>query len=396
MPWRECCKMDERLRFVARLLEGEKMAELCREFEISRKTGYKIFNRYKDTGLEGLNDRSRKPFRQARQLPFQIENEILSIKREHPSWGAPKIREKLRRRIGAEAPLPAISSVHAALDRHGLVKRGRQRRYRAEGTALSIPTEPNDLWCADYKGEFMLADARYCYPLTVTDFASRYLIGCEALSNTRTQYAVTVFERLFREYGLPKSIRTDNGIPFASGWALFGLTTLSVWWLRLGIALERIKPGRPQQNGRHERMHLTLKKEATKPAGKNLLQQQARFDTFVDEFNQVRPNQALGMKTPSELYRPSPRPYTGIGELDYPFHDKAITITRCGRLCIDRKKISLSKALAGQTVGVKEISESVWLVSFMHYDLGFFDHESAHFECAPNPFDAKVLPMSPE
>ena len=143
MPWRECCKMDERLRFVARLLEGEKMAELCREFEISRKTGYKIFNRYKDTGLEGLNDRSRKPFRQARQLPFQIENEILSIKREHPSWGAPKIREKLRRRIGAEVPLPAISTVHAALDRHGLVKRGRQRRYRAEGTALSIPTEPN-------------------------------------------------------------------------------------------------------------------------------------------------------------------------------------------------------------------------------------------------------------
>jgi putative transposase len=346
--------MDERLRFVARLLEGEKMAELCREFEISRKTGYKIFNRYKDTGLEGLTDRSRKPFRQARQLPFQIENEILSI------------------------------------------KRGRQRRYRAEGTALSLPTEPNDLWCADYKGEFMLADGRYCYPLTVTDFASRYLIGCEALSNTRTQYAVTVFERLFREYGLPKTIRTDNGTPFASGWALFGLTTLSVWWLRLGIALERIKPGRPQQNGRHERMHLTLKKEATKPAGKNLLQQQARFDTFVDEFNQVRPHQALDMKTPSELYRPSPRPYTGIGELDYPFHDKAITITRCGRLCIDRKKISLSKALAGQTVGVKEISESVWLVSFMHYDLGFFDHESSHFECAPNPFDAKVLPMSPE
>jgi putative transposase len=226
--------MDERLRFVARLLEGEKMAELCREFEISRKTGYKIFNRYKDTGLEGLTDRSRKPFRQARQLPFQIENEILSIKREHPSWGAPKIRQKLRRRIGDDVPLPAISTVHAALDRNGLVNHSRPRRYKAEGTALSIPTEPNDLWCADYKGEFMLADGRYCYPLTVTDFASRYLIGCEALSNTRTQYAVTVFERLFREYGLPKSIRTDNGIPFASGWALFGFTTLSVWWLRLG------------------------------------------------------------------------------------------------------------------------------------------------------------------
>ncbi len=165
--------MDERLRFVARLLEGEKMAELCREFEISRKTGYKIFNRYKDTGLEGLTDRSRKPFRQARQLPFQIENEILSIKREHPSWGAPKIREKLRRRIGDDVALPAISTVHAALDRNGLVNHSRSKRYKAEGTALSIPTEPNDLWCADYKGEFMLADGRYCCPLTVTDFRQR-------------------------------------------------------------------------------------------------------------------------------------------------------------------------------------------------------------------------------
>jgi putative transposase len=164
----------------------------------------------------------------------------------------------------------------------------------------------------------MLAGGRYFYPLTVTDFASRYLVGCEALSNIRTQYAVTIFERLVREFRLPKSIRTDSGIPFASGWALFGLNTLSVWWLRLGIALMGITPGRPQQNGRHERMHLTLKKEATKPAGKNPLQQQARFDTFLKEFNHERHHQALEMKTPGELYRTSPRPYTGIGELEYP------------------------------------------------------------------------------
>jgi putative transposase len=183
------------------------------------------------------------------------------------------------------------------------------------------------------------------------------------------------------------------GIPFASGWELFGLITLSVWWLRLGIALERIKLGRPQKNGRYERMHLTLEKETTNPAGKNTLQQQARFDTFLKEFNHQRPHQALEMKTPGERYPPSPLPYTDIGELTYPFHDKAIAITQCGRLCIDRKKISFSKALAGQTVGAKEISESIYLVTFMHYDLGFFDQKSPDFECAPNPFSATVLPM---
>jgi putative transposase len=189
MPWQECSKVDERLKFVARLLEGEKMAVLCREFDISRKTGYKIFSRYQDCGLEGLTDRSRRPYRQGCQLPFQIENLILQLKREHPSWGAPKIREKVRRRH-SEIQLPAISTVHAVLDRHGLVNRARRRRYKAEGTALSHPQRPNDLWCADYKGEFMLADKRYCYPLTITDAASRYLLSCEALSSTKGQLRI--------------------------------------------------------------------------------------------------------------------------------------------------------------------------------------------------------------
>jgi putative transposase len=249
------------------------MAVLCREFDISRKTGYKIFQRYKDCGLTGLTDRSRRPYRQANKLPMQVESLIVQLKREHLDWGAPKIREKLRRRYD-DIQAPAISTVHAVLDRHGLVKRGRKRRYRAEGTALSRPCKPNDLWCADYKGEFMLADRRYCYPLTITDFATRYLLSCEALSSTQESYAFTVFERVFMDFGLPKAIRTDNGVPFSSPHALFGLSRLSVWWLRLGIDIERIKPGHPQQNGRHERMHLTLKKEATRPATKNFLQQQ--------------------------------------------------------------------------------------------------------------------------
>jgi putative transposase len=170
--------MDERLRFVARLLDGEKMAALCREFDVSRKTGYKIFQRYKDCGLEGLTDRSRRPYRQANQLPFQIEKLIVQLKRERPSWGAPKIREKLRR-LHSDIPTPAISIVHAVLDRHGLVTRSRKPRYKAQGTTLSKPVRPNDLWCADYKGEFMLADKRYCYPLTISDFTSRYVTGID-------------------------------------------------------------------------------------------------------------------------------------------------------------------------------------------------------------------------
>jgi hypothetical protein len=192
---------------------------------------------------------------------------------------------------------------------------------------LSNPRVPNDLWCADYKGEFMLADRRYCYPLTISDFASRYLISCEALSTTQETYAFSVFERAFREFGLPKAIRTDNSVPFASPHALFGLSKLAVWWLRLGIDIERIKPGHPTQNGRHERIHLTLKKEATRPAAQNMLQQQARFDDFLDCYNRERPHQALDMKYPAELYRPSPRPYRGLRELTYPFHDRTITVT---------------------------------------------------------------------
>ena len=282
------------------------------------------------------------------------------------------------------------------LDRHGLVKRRRRRRYRAQGTPLSRPLAPNDLWCADYKGEFMLADKRYCYPLTVTDSASRYLLGCEALATTREKFAFSVFERIFKEFGLPTAIRTDNGVPFASPNALFGLSRLSVWWLRLGIEIERIKPGCPEQNGRHERMHLTLKQEATKPAAANFLQQQDRFDRFVEEYNHQRPHQALGMRYPGERYTASPRHYRGLEELDYPFHDKTITVTTCGRICFEHQKVNLSTVFAGQKVGIKQVDERIWLVTFMNYDLGFFDNETCRLEPVPTPFGAKVLPLSPE
>ncbi len=365
--------MDERMRFVIRLKDGETMTSLCREFGISRKTGYKILDRYEQCGVEGLSDRARRPHRYANQLPAPVEAAIVAAKREKPHWGARKIRERLLRRLPSEMKVPACSTIHAILDRHGLVARARRPRTRAQGTPLSAGLNPNELWCTDYKGEFQLGNKRYCYPLTVTDYASRYLLLCEAMESNQEQPAFLAFERLFRERGLPQAIRSDNGVPFASPNGLFNLSKLSVWWLRLGISIERIRPGHPQQNGRHERMHLTLKKEATRPAGANILQQQAKFDAFVDEFNNERPHEALGMKCPAELYTASPRPYQGIPEPHCPFHDKTVVVTNCGRLCLCRKKINLSVSLAGHSVGIKEVDDGIWLVSFMNHDLGYID-----------------------
>jgi transposase InsO family protein len=389
MPWKESVLMNERLKFVGRLLQGEKMAELCREFGISRKTGYKFWDRYRKVGLFGLTDRVRKPYRYANQLPVQVEEEILRIKREKPSWGAPKIREILKRRY-PEAHTPAKSTIHCILDRHGLVTRRKRRRFKLQGTPLVSTHTPNDLWCADFKGEFTLGDRRYCYPLTITDYSSRNLLACEALESVGESASFDVFERTFKTFGLPKAIRTDNGVPFSSARALFGLSRL-VWWLRLGIAVERIKPGNPQENGRHERMHLTLKKEATRPAGDNLLQQQEKFDAFIEEFNSQRPHQALDMKFPSELYALSPRPYKEPQDLEYPFHDRTVTITHCGRICIGKMKIHFSHVFAGQDVGLVEENDGIWLVSFMDYDLGYFDETSRRFDPLPYPFAPKIV-----
>lgn len=395
MPWRECSVMDERVRFIGRLLDGEAMSELCREFGISRKTGYKIFNRYRQDGVEALTDRSRRPVRYANQLPDQVEAMIVRLKREKPHWGARKIRELLVRRLNGDIRVPAKSTVHAVLDRHGLVKSAHQRqRFTAKGTALSAAIAPNDLWCADFKGEFKLGNGRYCYPLTVTDQASRMLLACEALETTKEDGVFKAFQCLFAECGLPNAIRSDNGLPFASPNGLYNLSKLSVWWLRLGIALERIKPGHPQQNGRHERMHLTLKREATRPPGINSLQQQARFDEFLKEFNMERPHEALAMKVPGEIYRPSAKPYAGLPEVDYPFHDRDILVTACGRICMHRKKVNISTVMAGQRLGIKEVEDGIWLVSFMQYDLGYIDMEQKTLQTIDNPFGTRLSPMS--
>jgi transposase InsO family protein len=394
MPWIESSVMDQRLRFVARLLEGEPMTEVCRDFGISRKTGYKLFERYKQDGPVALADRSRRPVRYANQLPGQIENLIVQSKRDKPHWGARKIRELLVRRLAGDLRIPATSTIHAVLDRHGLVKRLGRKRHKAEGTPLSSGTNPNDLWCADFKGEFKLGDGRYCYPLTVTDHASRFLLMCEAHESTRELPVIAAFERLFAERGLPDAIRTDNGLPFASPNGLFNLSKLSVWWLRLGIGIERIKPGHPQQNGRHERMHLTLKQETARPPRSNAIQQQERFDAFIAEFNTERPHEALAMKCPADIYRASARTYTGLPDVEYPLHDRDILVTACGRICMHRKKINVSTVLAGQRIGIKQVDDAIWLVSFMTYDLGYIDLEQRTLQPLDNPFGTRLLPMS--
>jgi len=248
--------MEERLRFVARLLDGEGMSEVCRSIGTSRKTGYKIYNPYKQHGLEALSDCSRRPVRYANQLPAPLGQLIVRLKREKPHWGACKSRELLVRCLAGDVRIPAKSTVHAVLDRHGLVERARRRRrHKARGTPLSRATAPNALWCADFKGEFKLGNGQYGYPLTVTAQASRFLALCEALESTKEADAFEAFRQLFRERGLPAAIRSDNGP--------YNLSKVSVWWLRLGIASERIQPGQPQQNGHHARMHLTLKRETT-------------------------------------------------------------------------------------------------------------------------------------
>ena len=283
------------------------------------------------TTRPGLTDRSRRPYRHANQLPDQIETLIVRTKRDKPHWGAPKIRERLAR-LHADIHTPAISTVHAVLDRHGLVKRRTRRRNRAEGTALSWPAQPNELWCADCKGEFMLADRQYCYPLTITDFASRYLIASEALSTTKEAYASSVFESVFKEFALSRAIRADNGVPTNS---LFNLSKLSGL---VAPARHRDRAASDLEAGGHQAGRSKL------PAAADQVRRLHRL------YSNEQPDQALNMQCAAQLYRPSARPYRGLPDLNYPFHDKAATVTTRGRTCFNRQKISLSQVFAGQTV----------------------------------------------
>jgi putative transposase len=319
MPWRHTSPMDQRTQFIADYLRDHlSVTELCELYGVSRKPGYKWIERYLTHGPQGLEERFRRPSTSPRHTPDHVVAEILDARRCHPSWGAKKLLSILSQRH-PHWPWPARSTVCGILSRHGLVPKKRRRRVIGHpGKPASHIGAPNAVWSADFKGHFKTGDGRYCYPLTITDGYSRFLLTCQALSSTRVQEAKPVFTRAFKEFGLPQRIRTDNGVPFATN-TVGRLSQLSAWWVRLGILPEFIEPGKPQQTGRHEPMHRPLKAETTRPPGTTLRAQPRKFNHVREEFNHERPHEALDMRTPAACYEPSPRKLpTKLPPLDYP------------------------------------------------------------------------------
>ena len=378
--------MSERMNFIHRLEAGETMTELCREFGISRKTGYKLLKRWQEEGPEGLFDRSRAPLSSPHKRPEAIRTLVFNVKKAHPTWGARKVLARLARTTPG-VNLPAPSTVGAWFKSAGLVKRRVRRRgpWRHKGP-LTKPTRANEVWCADFKGQFRMGNGRYCYPLTITDAFSRKLLACVALESTHAGPAYLVFEEVFAEFGLPEVIRTDNGVPFCSPHALFGWSKLSTRWHELGISHERIEPGKPQQNGKHERMHLTLKEECTRPPGENLLHQQEILDRFRRCFNEVRPHEGIGNAVPDDLYQPSTtRLPSAIGEPDFSLFDYALPVRRSGHIKMPAlgkrpRTVYLTTVLAGRRVGVRELDHDRWHVEWRGIALGEIDMTTRRLE----------------
>jgi transposase InsO family protein len=352
LPWKEQTPVDERKHFIdAYRRADDSVAGLARRFGISRKTAYKWIHRFTE-GLD-LEDRSRRPWSNARAIAPAVVDALVAARKARPRWGAKKVRAVL-----AEAnpghELPSASAIAAIFKRHGLVRPKRRRRRTPRSTTpFGQVAAPNDLWCIDFKGDFDVGGRR-CYPLTVTDAHSRYLIACVALRSTDERAVRRVLEQVFFEFGLPRAIRSDNGAPFASR-GLGGFSKLSVWWLRLGIRHERIQPGKPQQNGRHERMHLTLKQATAMPPASTFAAQQRAFDLFRADFNDVRPHEALGLKPPARVYQPSsrPLPIPAWGkEFQYPHHWERVRLSRLGVLVWNERRVAIGQAFANELVGL--------------------------------------------
>ncbi len=374
MPWLETSSMDQRACFIRDHRVGlYTMTELCARYGISRKTGYKWLGRFDEAGRQGLQDRSRAPHRCPHRIADEVAEVICDARRQHPSWGPEKLLAWLAPRR-PDLVLPAVSTAGDLLARRGLIPKRRRRRHYAHPGVVPIATrEPNDLWTADFKGHFRTRDGVYCYPLTVADQHTRYLLACHGLPSTKGHGARAVFDRLFREYGLPRAIRTDNGVPFATT-GLHGLSQLNVWWLRLGIQHQRIRPASPQENGAHERMHKTLKREALRPPRANLSSQQRAFTAFRRLYNEERPHEFLEDCTPASAYRASPRPYTGILlPIEYPGHFLVKRITSAGTFRFKHRLLFLSHALESHPIGLEEIDDGVWSIHFCHMLLGRFD-----------------------
>ena len=376
MPWTETRAMDQRMRFVVEYdLDELPMTVLCARYKISRKTGYKWLRRAEEAAREGFQDHSRAPHHHPNQVPPEIERAVVAMREEYPTWGPKKILPKLRER----APLtlwPARSTIAELLRRKGLVSpRKRRHRVPPQEQPFARCLAPNDVWCVDFKGWFRTGNGERCDPLTISDAFSRYLIRCQAVEETSGPGVRPLFEAAFREYGLPKAIRSDNGAPFASR-ALAGLSRLSVWWIQLGITHERIEPGKPQQNGRHERMHLTLQKETASPPAGSVRAQQRRFDAFRTVFNEERPHEALGMGTPASWYQPSPRPYPACEpEFTYPEDWPLRRVRVRGEVKFRGRIFFLTEALVGEPVGFEPMDGRHWRCHFGPVPLGLFDED---------------------
>jgi putative transposase len=377
MPWQETSPMDQRERFIQdERLALYSMTELCARYGISRKTGYKWLDRFEEEGRAGLGDRSRAPHHCPHRIPRQIGALLVAARRAHPSWGPRKLLDWLTPRH-PELEWPAISTAGDLLARRGLVKKRRRRRHHTHpGVVPALTQEPNDLWTADFKGHFKTRDGVYCYPLTVADQHTRFLLACQGLLSIHGYRVRPVFERLFRMYGLPCAIRTDNGAPFAST-GIHGLTQLNVWWMRLGITHQRIRPAHPQENGCHERMHKTLKYEATRPAKRDLAAQQRRFATFRQDYNEERPHESLGGKTPASCYGHSPRNYPArLPPLEYPGHFLVKRVTAAGTFRFKHKLLFIANALKQHAIGLEEVADGVWSIYLGMVLLGRLDERT--------------------
>ena len=373
MPWRETDRVKERQRFIEDWESGQwTMAGLCRRYGIARPTGYKWARRFKEDGEDGLQEQSRRPMYCPHETSAAMVDLILKTKRKE-GWGARKLRRVLLNRH-PELEVPARSTIFDILERHGLVrKRRRRRNWKHPGAVPLRTTKPNQVWTADFKGQFKTRDGAYCYPLTVADHHTRSVLCCTALGSVKTKGAKPAFERVFREFGLPAAIRTDNGVPFASV-GVHGLCELNVWWMKLGIVQQRIEPSSPQQNGAHERMHKTLKAETTNPPAKNLQGQQRKFDAWRRRFNEERPHEALDDDTPASRYKPSSTPFPEtIVPPEYPPHFEVRRVSNSGDIRIHSHQQFLSKALMGEHVGLEEVDDGLWDIVYYDTLLARFD-----------------------
>lgn len=378
MPWQEMRVMDQRVRFASAVSSGlYTMTALCAAYGISRKTGYKWAERYRREGVDGLKNRSRAPHSCPHRTEERCSEALVAERTRHPRWGPRKLLEILKPQH-PDWDWPAASTAGDLLKRHGLVEPRRRRRRPPRASKPAVESAgPNDLWTADYKGEFRMGNRRLCYPLTVADQHSRYLLACDGKTSVRRDGTRATFQRLFVEYGLPRRILTDGGLPFAGPRSPRRLSKLSVWWILLGIEPVVTQPGHPEQNGCHERMHRTLKDETARPPAASMRAQQRAFNAFRAEYNEIRPHESLGMRPPATLYTSSARPFPKkTPQIEYPGHWEIRRVSRSGEFAWRGKMLYVTATLAGLDIGLHETDDAIWSLAFGTLLIGRYDERT--------------------